>query len=342
MILRLIYQSSDNILDKVHKMHDLTKNNALNLKSEASEFFHFETEHDLIKILDRAEDDHKQLQIIGSGTNTIFPRHFAKIVIKSTNNNFKYSEEGNSVLLEVGAAVEWDDLIDFCCNKRIFGLENLAGIPGTVGAAPIQNIGAYGLEVSRFIDFVECFDTELRITRKIKPENCEFGYRKSMFQNASNLIVLAVGFRLKKDFEPILEHESLKDSSFSKAQDMIDEIRKIRNAKLPNPKDFPNLGSFFKNPIISSEDADSNLKLEGLKKYHLPENKVKFSAGEMLDKLSLKGMKIRNIGLWHQHALVLTSNGIVSAQDIKHVEDLLKNYVIEHYGIQLEREPTYL
>ena len=310
--------------------------NSLKLPCHTNTLYEIESNDDLLKV-DFSKYD--ELLIIGECTNLVLPTKLDKKVIKSKNRNVN---KISSTLYRVGSAVNWNDFVLSIIEDNRFGIENLIGIPGSVGAAPVQNIGAYGLEVSRFIDFVECFDTELRITRKIKPENCEFGYRKSMFQNASNLIVLAVGFRLKKDFEPILEHESLKDSSFSKAQDMIDEIRKIRNAKLPNPKDFPNLGSFFKNPIISSEDADSNLKLEGLKRYHLPENKVKFSAGEMLDKLSLKGMKIRNIGLWHQHALVLTSNGIVSAQDIKHVEDLLKNYVIEHYGIQLEREPTYL
>ena len=118
-------------------MHDLTKKNALNLKSEASELFSFETESDLIEILEYAKKQEKNLQVIGSGTNTIFPRYFSKIVVKSSNNNFQYAEKDGYAYLEVGAAVNWDDLIDFCCNKDIYGLENLAGIPGTVGAAPI-------------------------------------------------------------------------------------------------------------------------------------------------------------------------------------------------------------
>jgi len=323
-------------------MHDLTKKNALNLKSEASELFSFETESDLIEILDYAEKQEKNLQVIGSGTNTIFPRYFSKIVVKSSNNNFKYAEENGCAYLEVGAAVDWDDLIDFCCNKDIYGLENLAGIPGTVGAAPIQNIGAYGQEVSNLISHVECFDTDLAITRKITVENCEFGYRKSKFQTCANLIVTAVGFKLSKQFNPVLEHESLKNLNFTKASDMIKKIRAIRNTKLPNPMDFPNLGSFFKNPILSTSEAEKNKKLVNLKRFEMPNQKVKFSAGEMLDKLNLKGMKIRNVGLWTQHALVLTSNGITSAKDIRNAEDILKKLVTDHYGIELEREPSYL
>ena len=323
-------------------MHDLTKKNALNLKSEASELFSFETESDLIEILDYAEKQEKNLQVIGSGTNTIFPRYFSKIVVKSSNNNFKYAEENGCAYLEVGAAVDWDDLIDFCCNKDIYGLENLAGIPGTVGAAPIQNIGAYGQEVSNLISHVECFDTDLAITRKITVENCEFGYRKSKFQTCANLIVTVVGFKLSKQFNPVLEHESLKNLNFTKASDMIKKIRAIRNTKLPNPMDFPNLGSFFKNPILSTSEAEKNKKLTNLKRFEMPNQKVKFSAGEMLDKLNLKGMKIRNVGLWTQHALVLTSNGITSAKDIRNAEDILKKLVTDHYGIELEREPSYL
>ena len=321
---------------------DLTKNNGLNLKSEASEFFLFECEKDLHKILEHAEAIEKKIQVIGSGTNTIFPRHFSNIVIKSSNNNFKFSEEGNVAKLEVGAGVIWDDLIDFCCSKNLHGLENLAGIPGTVGAAPIQNIGAYGVEISDLIDYVECFDTKLKITRKIRNENCNFAYRKSVFQEDSDLIVTAIGLKLQKEFDPVLNHESIQDKTYRKASDMIDGIRAIRNAKIPNPLDFPNLGSFFKNPIMAKEKCNSNHKLKDLKHYEMPNEMIKFSAGEMLDRLSLKGMKIRNVGLSTKHALVLTSTGIAAAKDIKYVEDILRNMVLEHYGVELEREPIYL
>ena len=321
---------------------DLTKNNGLNLKSEAAEFFLFECEKDLHKILEHAEAIEKKIQVIGSGTNTIFPRHFSNIVIKSTNNNFKFSEEGDIAKLEVGAAVVWDDLIDFCCSKNLHGLENLAGIPGTVGAAPIQNIGAYGVEVSNLIDYVECFDTKLKITRKIRNENCDFAYRKSVFQVETNLIVTAIGLKLQKEFNPVLNHESIQDKTYRKASDMIDGIRAIRNAKIPNPLDFPNLGSFFKNPIMAKVESNNNHRLKDLKHYEMPNEMIKFSAGEMLDRLSLKGMKIRNVGLSTKHALVLTSTGIASAKDIKYVEDILRNMVLEHYGVELEREPIYL
>ena len=321
---------------------NLTKNNGLNLKSEASEFFLFECEKDLHKILEHAEVIEKKIQVIGSGTNTIFPRHFSNIVIKSSNNNFKFSEEGNVAKLEVGAGVIWDDLIDFCCSKNLHGLENLAGIPGTVGAAPIQNIGAYGVEISDLIDYVECFDTKLKITRKIRNENCDFAYRKSVFQEDSDLIVTAIGLKLQKEFNPVLNHESIQDKTYRKASDMIDGIRAIRNTKIPNPLDFPNLGSFFKNPIMAKEKCNSNHKLKDLKHYEMPNEMIKFSAGEMLDRLSLKGMKIRNVGLSTKHALVLTSTGIAAAKDIKYVEDILRNMVLEHYGVELEREPIYL
>ena len=321
---------------------DLTKNNGLNLKSEAAEFFLFECEKDLHKILEHAEAIEKKIQVIGSGTNTIFPRHFSNIVIKSTNNNFKFSEEGDIAKLEVGAAVVWDDLIDFCCSKNLHGLENLAGIPGTVGAAPIQNIGAYGVEISDLIDYVECFDTKLKITRKIRNENCDFAYRKSVFQEDSDLIVTAIGLKLQKEFNPVLNHESIQDKTYRKASDMIDGIRAIRNAKIPNPLDFPNLGSFFKNPIMAKVESHNNHKLKDLKHYEMPNEMIKFSAGEMLDRLSLKGMKIRNVGLSTKHALVLTSTGIAAAKDIKYVEDILRNMVLEHYGVELEREPIYL
>tara|TARA_B100000989_G_scaffold214523_1_gene163122 strand:+ start:2284 stop:3252 length:969 start_codon:yes stop_codon:yes gene_type:complete len=321
---------------------DLTKNNGLNLKSEASDFFLFECEDDLLKIINHAESFEKNLQVIGSGTNTIFPRHFTNVVIKSANNNFKFIEEDGSAKLEVGAAVLWDDLVDFCCSKNLYGLENLAGIPGTVGAAPVQNIGAYGVEISNLIDYVECFDSELKILRKIKNGSCYFAYRKSIFQTNTNLIITAIGLKLQKEFNPVLNHQSIQNKLFKNASEMIEEIRKIRNLKIPDPLDFPNLGSFFKNPIMSKKETDKNQNLKALTQYEMPNEMVKLSAGEMLDKLSLKGMKIRNVGLSTKHALILTSNGITSAKDIKHVEDILRDLVLQHYGIKLEREPIYL
>ena len=321
---------------------DLTKNNSLNLKSEATEFFLFDCEEDLLKIIDHANSSEMNIQVIGSGTNTIFPRYFSDIVIKSTNKNFKFSENDGAAKLEVGAAVIWDDLVDFCCSKNLYGLENLAGIPGTVGAAPVQNIGAYGVEISNLIDYVECFDSELKVMRKIKNENCNFAYRKSIFQTNMNLIITSVGLNLKKEFDPVLIHESIQNKQFSNSFELIQEIRKIRGSKIPDPYDFPNLGSFFKNPIISKKEADKNQKLTALMQYEMPDEMVKLSAGEMLDKLSLKGMKIRNVGLSTKHALVLTSNGITAAKDIKHVEDILRDLVLEHYDVELEREPIYL
>jgi UDP-N-acetylmuramate dehydrogenase len=323
-------------------MMDLTKNNGLNLKSEASDFFLFECEEDLLKIIDHAESCQKNLQVIGSGTNTVFPRYFTSVVIKSTNNNFEFIEEDGVAKLKVGAAVLWDDLVDFCCSKHLYGLENLAGIPGTVGAAPVQNIGAYGVEISNFIDYVECFDSELKITRKIENRNCNFAYRKSIFQTNTNLIVTAIGLKLKQDFNPVINHESIQEKIFKDASEMIQEIRRIRNSKIPDPLDFPNLGSFFKNPIITKKKINENRKLSTLKQYEMPNEMVKLSAGEMLDKLSLKGMRIRNVGLSTKHALVLTNNGISAAKDIRYVEDILRDLVLQHYGVELEREPIYL
>jgi UDP-N-acetylmuramate dehydrogenase len=156
------------------------------------------------------------------------------------------------------------------------------------------------------------------------------------------LIVTAIGLKLQKEFNPVLNHESIQDKTYRKASDMIDGIRAIRNAKIPNPLDFPNLGSFFKNPIMAKVESNNNHKLKDLKHYEMPNEMIKFSAGEMLDRLSLKGMKIRNVGLSTKHALVLTSTGIAAAKDIKYVEDILRNMVLEHYGVELEREPIYL
>ncbi len=324
----------------------LTNDNGLHLKSEAKYFFDFNSIDDLKKITDFAKKENKSIQIIGSGTNAIFPEYFSDVVIKSTNNGFTLSDEGEGFNLSVGAAVVWDDLIDFCVNKGLFGLGNLAGIPGTVGAAPVQNIGAYGEEISSFIDHVECFDLDANKQVKLTKSECKFGYRKSIFQESDNLIIVSVGLSLSKKFEPKLDYQDLKDHSFTDEGELVETVRNIRNKKIPDPKDFPNLGSFFKNPIITKEEYEKNSKLHELKSYDSDNGEIKLSAGEMLDKLGLKGLQLKNIGLSNKHALILINcvypNGICTAKDVKYAENYLLNKVSDSYGITLEREPIYL
>tara|TARA_B100000214_G_scaffold254765_1_gene187561 strand:- start:1579 stop:2562 length:984 start_codon:yes stop_codon:yes gene_type:complete len=324
------------------KTKTLTKHNGLHLKSEAKYFFDFNSTTDLEKIADFAKNKDKKIQIIGSGTNAIFPEYFSDIVIKSNNNDFSLNDEGDRVNLVVGAAVVWDDLIDFCVNKSLFGLGNLAGIPGTVGAAPVQNIGAYGEEISNFVTHVECFDLDTLKTIKLTKSDCKFDYRKSIFQESNNLIILSVGLSLLKEFKPKLHYQDLKNNSFRDENELVQTVRNIRNKKIPDPIDFPNLGSFFKNPTISKEEHEKNPKLHELKSYDLDNGDIKLSAGEMLEKLGLKGLQLRNIGLSNMHALILINNGMCTASDVRHVENYLLNIVSNSYGIKLEREPIYL
>lgn len=324
----------------------LTNDNGLHLKSEAKYFFDFNSIEDLKKITDFAKKENKSIQIIGSGTNAIFPEYFSDVVIRSTNNDFTLDDAGDRVSLSVGAAVVWDDLIDFCVNKGLFGLGNLAGIPGTVGAAPVQNIGAYGEEISNFIDHVECFDLDTNNQVRLSKSECKFGYRKSIFQESDNLIIVSVGLSLLKKFEPKLHYQDLKDHSFTDEGELVETVRNIRNKKIPDPKDFPNLGSFFKNPTITKEEYEKNSKLHELKSYDSDNGDIKLSAGEMLDKLGLKGLQLKNIGLSNKHALILINcaypNGVCTADDVKHAENYLLNKVSDSYGITLEREPIYL
>ena len=228
----------------------------------------------------------------------------------------------------------------------MFGLGNLAGIPGTVGAAPVQNIGAYGEEISNFIDHVECFDLDTNNQVRLSKSECKFGYRKSIFQESDNLIIVSVGLSLLKKFEPKLHYQDLKDHSFTDEGELVETVRNIRNKKIPDPKDFPNLGSFFKNPTITKEEYEKNSKLHELKSYDSDNGDIKLSAGEMLDKLGLKGLQLKNIGLSNKHALILINcaypNGICTANDVKHAENYLLNKVSDSYGITLEREPIYL
>ena len=276
-------------------MYDLTSQNGLKLKAVAKFYHEFSNAKDLIKICKENELVSNNLCVIGEGTNSIFPANFNKFVIKPAGNRIQIIENKKNVILKVEAGVKWDDLIDFCCKNNFYGLENLAGIPGSVGAAPVQN-----------------------------------------------LIITSVLLNLSNHFSPKLEYKDFKDQVFSQSADLIAFVRGIRLKKIPDQTSFPNLGSFFKNPVVDQGAYNSNHKLKPLTQVHAQKEKVKLSAAEMIEAIGLKGLRINGCGISVKHSLVLVNTGISSSDDIQRVEKLIKEKVRKAFGINLETEPIYL
>ena len=323
--------------NKIKKSFSLKENNLLKIDSTAKFFIEIFDLEDLKNIQNFTSTKKINFCILGEGSNVVLPNLLNKFVIKISFNEISIEDN----LITVGAGKNWDDFVLWSLENGYCGLENLSGIPGSIGAAPIQNIGAYGSEVSDFIDEVICFDMESNSFVSFTNNDCKFSYRQSIFQDKDSLIVIKVKFKLTKDFHPNLEYEDL---NFLKAEEISPHIirkhiLKIRKAKISDPKEHPNVGSFFKNPIISLDELEKIKQiLPKIKFYSYIDNKVKISAAFLIESLSLKGFVLNNARVSEKHSLVL-ENKSEKSEDILDLASHIQASVLENYNINLELEP---
>ena len=323
--------------NKIKKSFSLKENNLLKIDSTAKFFIEIFDLEDLKNIQNFTSTKKINFCILGEGSNVVLPNLLNKFVIKISFNEISIEDN----LITVGAGKNWDDFVLWSLENGYCGLENLSGIPGSIGAAPIQNIGAYGSEVSDFIDEVICFDMDSNSLVSFTNNDCKFSYRQSIFQDKDSLIVIKVKFKLTKDFQPNLEYEDL---NFLKAEEITPfiirkHILKIRKAKISDPKEHPNVGSFFKNPIISLDELEKIKQiLPSIKFYSYIDNKVKISAAFLIESLNLKGFALNNARVSEKHSLVL-ENKSEKSEDILDLASHIQASVLENYNINLELEP---
>ena len=323
--------------NKIKKSFSLKENNLLKIDSTAKFFIEIFDLEDLKNIQNFTSTKKINFCILGEGSNVVLPNLLNKFVITISFNEISIEDN----LITVGAGKNWDDFVLWSLENGYCGLENLSGIPGSIGAAPIQNIGAYGTEVSDFIDEVICFDMESNSFVSFTNNDCKFSYRKSIFQDKDSLIVIKVKFKLTKDFQPNLEYEDL---NFLKAEEITPfiirkHILKIRKAKISDPQEHPNVGSFFKNPIISLDELEKIKQiLPSIKFYSYIDNKVKISAAFLIESLNLKGFALNNARVSEKHSLVL-ENKSEKSEDILDLASYIQASVLENYNINLELEP---
>ena len=323
--------------NKIKKSFSLKENNLLKIDSTAKFFIEIFDLEDLKNIQNFTSTKKINFCILGEGSNVVLPNLLNKFVIKISFNEISIEDN----LITVGAGKNWDDFVLWSLENGYCGVENLSGIPGSIGAAPIQNIGAYGNEVSDFIDEVICFDMESNSIVSFTNNDCKFSYRQSIFQDKDSLIVVKVKFKLPRDFQPNLEYEDL---NFLKAKEISPfiirkHILKIRKAKISNPQEHPNVGSFFKNPIISLDELEKIKQiLPKIKFYSYIDNKVKISAAFLIESLNLKGFALNNARVSEKHSLVL-ENKSEKSEDILDLASYIQASVLENYNINLEIEP---
>jgi UDP-N-acetylmuramate dehydrogenase len=291
--------------------------------------------------------------VLGGGSNIVFSdgilNVFAlKIEIKGfeiINDTEEYSD------IKVGGGEVWDEVVKRTVDINLSGIEFLSGIPGTIGATPVQNVGAYGIEVKDTIQEVEVFDINSGVISIIPNEDCNFEYRDSIFKNEAKgrYVIIAVTYRLSKFKPRIPDYPGVKRYFIENNINIptLDQIRNaiinVRNEKLPNPKDIPNVGSFFKNPVVSKEMAnDIKMEYPEAKFFHINSSLTKIPAGWLIENAGLKGKSFGKVSVYDKNALILVNNGDATKDDFINTRNEIINTVQNKFGITLEQEPEIM
>ena len=282
--------------------------------------------------------------ILGNGFNTFFSKDFEGLVIKPAIQGIRtLSETDHFVEIEVGASVDWDSFVAYCVEKGYAGIENLSLIPSSVGASPVQNIGAYGTEVMNVIGKVRTVELENGDYKQFSNSACKFGYRDSIFKRTGLYAITSVVFRLQKSFQYKEKYidlsRELEGVSSPTLRQVRDAIIRIRNRKLPDYRVLPNAGSFFKNPMLTIEEKEQlQQKLPDAPIYNAGENLFKTSAGFLIDKAGYKGKRRGMVGTYELHSLIIVNYGTDKGQEIIDLMQEIQQEVQQQFGLVLEPE----
>ncbi len=319
-----------------------------NIGGLASYFVEIKDEYEAKEVVTWAKHKELDILIIGKGSNMLLPDiGFSGLAIKNSIKGIKEEKlNDGSIILEAGAGEDWNDLVKYSLDKNYWGLENLYYIPGSVGAAPVQNIGAYGVELKDVFYSLSAIDLKTLEKKIFKPYECDFSYRSSIFkkQFKDRYLITSVKFKLSLDSRPKLDYGSLrgdidKDVYDLKPEDVANAIKKVRQSKLPNPEEWGNSGSFFQNPEISLEDFKVlKDKFPDIKYYELGGGMIKVPAGWLIEKSGWKGRSLGPAGVWEKQALIIINLGGAKAKDILKLANTISKDVKEKFNIDLVPE----
>lgn len=325
----------------------LTPHTTFGLKARARYFFEFTETEDLQTFVSSNESwKNLPLFVLGGGSNVLFRDDFEGLVIHpNIPGIFKVKEDRQHVWFEVGAGEVWDDFVKYCVDYGAGGVENLSQIPGSVGAAPVQNIGAYGQEVSRVIERVKGFDLQQKMPVEFPASACEFAYRDSLFKRElkNQVVITSVVFKLDKFPEFDLGYGQVEEKVSTLGEVSLQNIRKavieIRASKLPDVNELGNAGSFFKNPVVTVEFAEKiRERFPEVPVYPVNEKEAKLAAGWLIEKAGWKGCREGNVGVHEKQALVLVNYGNATGKEVYNFSEKIRQAVWEKFGVQLERE----
>ena len=314
--------------------------NSFGLKADAKSFIHIDTLNDLSAI---DSIDNKRLLILGAGTNVLLSNYFDGTVLAVRFKDIEINDD----FISVGAGVDWADLIEYCLANRLYGIENLTHIPGSVGAAPVQNIGAYGVEISSFIHSIECFNLKTKKLETLTNDQCQFKYRDSIFKS-KDFVILKVNFVFNKTFKPNLSYPALInflednsiDTSSITPRILSDSVKQIRNSKLPDPKIEPNVGSIFKNPTVRTSNLDDTF-LNG-HRWNQDDEYTKLSSARLIELIQSDLSVPDTLRFYENHSLVLINNGEATFEEVINLLSQIKAKIYEKFKIELEIEPEII
>jgi UDP-N-acetylmuramate dehydrogenase len=290
--------------------------------------------------------------VLGGGSNLLFTRDFDGLVLHmALAGRAIVGQDRGRTLVRAQAGEQWHGFVQWTLEQGLGGLENLALIPGTVGAAPIQNIGAYGAEIKDVFESLTVFDMASGELRTMGAPECRFGYRDSVFKHpeGAQLVVLDVCFALPSAWQPNLRYaelaQALREAGIAEPtpRQVGDAVIAIRRRKLPDPAVVGNAGSFFKNPVVSGEQCARLLaSFPDLVHHRQPDGTEKLAAGWLIDQCGWKGKSIGAAGVYPKQALVLVNNGGASGQDVVKLAQAIRADVAQRYGVMLEPEPVFI
>ena len=325
--------------------YSLLNHNSFSIDVKAKKFIEVKSTEELKEVLSISDDENKL--IIGEGSNILFTKNFEGLVIHLNIGGIVINKIDNDYrIVTAGAGENWHDLVIYCLKNGLGGIENLSLIPGSVGAAPIQNIGAYGVELKDVFVSCEVLDKRTMELENYMLDDCCFGYRDSIFKKNKNLIITSLKLKLKiKNHNIISDYVDIKKELIRlnidkpTINDISNAVCKIRKAKLPDPKIIGNAGSFFKNPIINSEKLDRlKKKYKDVPAFKLKENKYKIPAAWLIETAGFKGKNYGNFGVYQNQPLVLVNYGDAKGKDIYKLSISISKIIFKIFDIKLEAE----
>ena len=321
--------------------------NTFGIDAEAAYYTSCKSVESLVQTLQKRQELNCEMLILGGGSNMLFTQDYKGLVLHNQLKGIEIAQLNEFDYLVSAAAGEvWHNFVQYCIQHNLGGIENLSLIPGFVGASPMQNIGAYGVEIKDVFHSLKALEISTGITHTFSKEECQFGYRESVFKRAkkNQFIITEVTFKLSTKYElntsyGAIEKELEQMQVAPNLQSVSQAVINIRSSKLPNPKELGNAGSFFKNPTIS-ESLYNELKKKyaDLPGYPANDNMIKTAAGYLIEKSGLKGYQIGNVGVHKMQALVLVNYGNATGKEVYELSEKVIQTVKAEFGIELERE----